>query len=351
MSRDPGIAVRFWWARLTRRQVPFNRRVLEPRFKPIHWVQAHGIPIGSSARDLERLASIGHAAMDLAELDRHDIIVGILPPGPTLAFAQMSLGAQHAGLSAMWLPADSSPEAVAKLGPTVLAGDPNDLIRLLERGRADGLAFGGVHTLLAVGEPLDPVRRQRLGQLAGGRHGEAAVVVMYSPPGVRALWSECRDGTEFHTWPRYEVIELVDPLSGSAVPHGHDGEVVWTPVGWHGTVALRLRTGLFAALEDRPCVACGRSGLRVRSLDTTPPFARVLDRHPAVERWQAELRTVDGSEELIVFASVRPDADLDAVLRQLDRQLSVTQFVVLDTAAVDARVAAFGDQQVVDIRR
>ena len=288
--------------------------------------------------------------MDLAELDRHDIVVGILASGPTVAAAQLTLGAQHAGLSAMWLPSDSSPEAVAKLGPTVLVGAPNDLIRLLERGRADGLAFGGVHTLLAVGEPLDPVRRQRLGHLAGGRHGEAAVVALYAPPGVRALWSECRDGTEFHTWPRYEVIELVDPLSGSTIPDGHDGEVVWTPIGWHGTVALRLRTGLYAAVEDRPCVACGRPGLRVRPLDTTPPFARVLDRHPAVDRWQAELRTVDGNEELIVYVSLQAHADLDEVLRQLDRQLSVTQFVILDRAAIDARVAAFADQQVVDTR-
>jgi hypothetical protein len=76
----------------------------------------------------------------------------------------------------------------------------------------------------------------------------------------------------------------------------------------------------------------------------------VLDRAPGVTGWQAELRTVNGAEELIVFVSVDSDGHPGPLLRALDRELSVTQFVVLDRHALAERLAAAGDRRVVDLR-
>lgn len=350
-SGDPVAVARILWARLTRRQEALNRRVIEPRYRPVHWLHVDGVPVGYSHHDVRVVADLGRAAYELAGVDSDDVVVGILPTGPHLPFWQLALGAHRAGMAALWLGPDASPVEVARLGPTVLAGRPADLQRLLERGRSAGLAFGGVRTILAAGEPLEPDRRERLRHLAG--HGEegVAVVNLYAPPGVRAMWSECRGGTELHTWPGREVVELIDPISGTPAPPGADGEVVWTPIGWRGTVGLRVRTGMIASIDDRACVSCGRPGPRLRVVSTAPAFGRVLEQHPAVVDWQAELRTVDGHEELIVFLALDDDADLQSVLRQLDHQLSVTQFVVLDRPALDRRLAQSGDERVIDRRR
>jgi hypothetical protein len=131
---------------------------------------------------------------------------------------------------------------------------------------------------------------------------------------------------------------------------GDPGEIVWTPVGWHGTVALRLRTGVFATLDPGPCPSCGWSGPLLHVTSSAPAFLSPLDHHAGVSGWQAELRTVSGHEELVVFLALSDVDRLEDVLVDLDGQLSATQYVVLDRDALDARLAAHGDRRLVDLR-
>jgi hypothetical protein len=352
-SPERDLRLRWWWARFRRRTGAFNRDVIEPRYKPIHW---HAdptdptVPIGSTATDLERLSDLGRASLELAGIRGTDVLVSLVPAGPTLDFWQLQLGARRAGVSSLFLEPSAPPDAVARLRPTVIAGRSGDLIRLLEAGREAGFSFAGLETLIVVGESLDPPRRSRLAELGGGDAERVAVVAQWAPPGVRALWSECRYGIDVHTWPTAELVELVDPLSGAPLPPGADGEIVWTPIGWMGSVLLRLRTGVYGCIDDTACVSCGRTSPRLRVVNPMPPFVRVLDDHPAVDEWQAELRTHDGAEELIVFLSPAVNGHPGRLLRELDRQLSVTQFVVLDKREMQARLQATGDVRVVDLR-
>ena len=348
---DRELRARWWWARLRRRTASFNREFLEPRYKPIHWhLDGDRVPVAATAEDLRRLADLGRKGLEMAGVTARDVLVSIYPPGPTVGFWQIQLGARDAGVPSLFVGPDLAPDEVARLRPTVLCGRPGDLVRLLDAGRQAGFSFAGLSTILAIGEPLDPARRARLAQLGGGPGTPAAVVAGWSPPGVRALWMECRDGIDVHTWPAAEVVELVDPLSGTPVPPGADGEMVWTPIGWMGSVLLRLRTGAYGCIDDTACVSCGRTSPRLRVVNPLPPFARILDDHPGVAEWQAELRIHDGSEELIVFLSAADEGHPGRLLRELDRQLSVTQFVVLDRAALDDRLRATGDTRVLDLR-
>lgn len=358
---EPRFAAPVALSRLGRRQQGRSRRLIEHRYKPLHWTLDGGVPVGSSAADLERLGSYGARWMDLAGVRPTDVLVGLAPAGPHLAFWQLVLGAQEAGVPAIHLPAPPSASEVARLCPTVLAGRPFDLARLLAAARAEGTPLTGVRTLLALGEPLEEGLRVKLSDLLDAP-AEGAVVAAWAPPGVRALWSECRAGAGattagagprpgLHTWPDAEVLEVIDPLSGTSAPPGADGEVVWTALGWRGTVFVRLRTGSFASLDDGPCPACGGAGPRLSVASDTPVFLGALDRHTDVTGWQAELRTIGGREELLVFVSLAPAAAGRDVVRQLDAQLSATQYIVVDGPTLDARLAAHDDHRVVDLRR
>jgi hypothetical protein len=327
---------------------PARRGRGERRFQPVHWVVQEGVPIGSSDADLDRLAAIGSGWLGLAGVQEADAIVSVLPAGPNLGHWQLVLGARQAGVSAVHLAGPASPARVFSFGPTVLAGRPLDLARLVEAARAEGRPVGEVHTLLAVGEPLEAGLRARLAGLLGAP--DAAVVSAWAPAGVRALWGECRRGHGLHTWPDSEVIEIVDPLSGTPVGPGADGEVVWNPLGWHGTVFVRLRTGVFATLVLGPCRSCGWGGPRLVVSSSVPSFLAALDHDSRVSDWQAELRVVDGREELVVFLAPAPGESLEDLLGQLDEQLSATQYVVLERTALDARLAAHGDRRVLDRR-
>lgn len=348
-SGDTALKARLRIAQATRRVTAINREIIEPAYKPIHW-HLTPLPLGYTAEDLDRLAEVGRTSLEMAGVQPDDVLVSLQPPAPELGFWQLALGARRAGIPSLLLGAATEPEELAPLRPNVLAGSAGDLLRVLELGRASGLSFAALHTILAIGEPLDPVERSRLAELAGGGSTAAAVVASWAPPGVRALWSECRDGVDAHTWPAFEVLELVDPITGGPLPPGTGGEVVYTPLGWKGSVVLRLRTDVFGSLDDAPCVSCGRTSPRLRLVPFLPPFARILDEHSEVDLWQAELRHGGGSEELIVFVTPRVSGHPGRLLRDLDRQLSATQFVVLDRASMLARLRAHGDARVVDIR-
>ena len=146
------------------------------------------------------------------------------------------------------------------------------------------------------------------------------------------------------------MIEIIDPLSGVVLDRAGHGEVVWTGLGWKGTVFVRLRTGVYATLDESTCGACGRSTPRLQLAGAEPPFASILNSHPEVSMWQAELRTVDGREELVVFLTTTANGHPGHVLRELDRHLSVTQFVVLDQRSLESRLADHDDRRVVDLR-
>lgn len=339
------LALRMGWSRLWGRQRVVNEHVLVPRFKPVLWLLVDGVPVGYSDDDVRRLGRIGARWLRDAGVGPDDVVASILPPGPNLPWWQTVLGARAARLSAVHLGRGGDP---APLQPSVVVGRPMDLLRLFQ---ADAAAGGALRPrlVLAVGRPIDAGLRSRLMAASG-----APVSNAWAPPGVRAMWGECvgGPGLGLHTWPASEVLELVDPLTGTAVPPGAGGEVVWSALGWRGTVVLRLRTGVFATIDGlgEPCPGCGRVVPRLSVAGSTPHFFDVLDRHPDVSGWQAELRTVDGVEELIVFLSTVRSDRLDPMLRELDGELSVTQFVILSQSALDERVATADDARVVDLR-
>lgn len=334
----------------TKRQQKARREMVR-RYKPVHWVVQAGVPIGSSEADLERLGRLGARWLAGAGVRADDVLLGLLPAGPHLPYWQLVLGARHAGVSSFHVPPVPRPADAARLLPTVLAGRPGDLARLLTADEQEGRGAGGwrsrLRIVLAAGEPLDDGLRARLKRLLPTR---TVLLSAWAPPGVRAMWWECRNGIDLHTWPEAEVVQVVDPLSGAAAPPGADGEVVWSAMGWFGTVLVRVRTGVFATLEPGPCPSCRLPGPRLAVTAGEPSFLRVLDRHRGVARWQAELRVVDGAEELLVFLAPTPGSPLPNLLADLDAELAATQYVVLDAATLDARLAAHDDRRVLDRR-
>lgn len=407
---EPMLGVRTLWARATGSSGKLNFKHIDPKYKPIHWLMADAVPIGYSSDDLERLAELGRSWLEDAGVRNSDVIVSVIPPGPTLGYWELVLAARRGGLSAVFLPPEVELAQVARLHPTVLAGRPSDLDRLLS-GPPEDLA--GVRTVLAVDEQLAPGQRARMEASLGPE--DAVVLSAWAPPGVRSLWTECRGRSGLHTNPLAEHVDLVDD------------EVIWTAIGWSGTVFVRLRTGVIATLVSTPCPRCGRSTPRVVSEAVTasappprrreplrakraepepaaepvppvveaepepvtaapepepvavepepepepepewepevgpepepapvsngaaPAWAALLDDHPGVLVWQAELRRVDGVEELLVFLAAGADGHVP-VLTDLAGEIDATQFVVLPEGDVLARLATWDQRQVVDLR-
>jgi phenylacetate-coenzyme A ligase PaaK-like adenylate-forming protein len=235
-------------AKLRGRVAQVNRELIDPVYKPIHWHLDGEVPIGYSSEDLERLGEAGKRLLELADVGRDDVIAHLSAAGPYLGFWQFVDGAREAGISAVHLGPRVSRERLEASAPTVLAGPPQVLEAALRSAGAFGRRLAGLRTLLVVSAVLGDAERDSLRAL-GRSVGESdlEVVCAWAPPGMRALWGECRGGRSLHTYPDLECLEVLS-----------DGEVAWTSLAWHGTAFLRLRTGVPATIEDGPCPTCGR---------------------------------------------------------------------------------------------
>lgn len=305
----------------------FNARVVEDRFKPIHWVVDGGVPLGYSATDLQRLAGRGQAWLERAGVRTHDVVVSLLPPGPTVAYWQLVLGCRRARITSLHVDPALDPAWAERLAPSVLAGEPHQLTALLAAAHRSGRALPNLRTVLSVGEPLGPEVRAELRAYAPG----AVLVAAWAPSGVRSLWSECRAAAErsavtgYHAW-NDDVLEV-----------GPDNELWWTGVGWRGSAVLRLRTHQAVAIDRTPCPACGEGPARIfpAVADSSPEAA--LDADAEVAAWQTEYRTVGGARELIVTLAPTWGAAVVPLVRRLDQRVRATQFVVLGVDEVEHR--------------
>lgn len=329
------------WAKLTRRTDRLNAHLIDPAYKPIHWHVAAGVPVGYTAGDLDRLALFGRVLLARAGVGRHDTVLGALPPGPNLDYWELVLGCRRAALSALHVPPPVTPAQLAAVRPDVLVGRVTALASLLGAVRGAGRG-AAARRLIVTGRPVDAESLASLADLAGG----AVVTAAWAPPGVRSLWWTCPGRAEYHTMPDADLLEVVD------------GELVWTGLGWRGTVFLRLRTGVRGTVVEGRCASCGHDGARVRvaageagAAPRAGPAggtAAVLDRAEGVLSWQVEVVPGTDGGRIVVYLALAPDvADPVAVLRALDRQLHVAQFVVLDPDRLAARIAAHGGARIV----
>lgn len=258
------------WATLWRREPALARRVIDPIYKPVHWLWVDGTAVGYSAEDLERLGEVGRLRLQSAGVTTDDVVVDLTTTTASLGFWQLALGARRGGVPTL-LGAVPAPSDLARLAPTVLTGPAGELQSVLDRCREAKVALPVLRTLIITGERPDPATRSTLESAAVPAN--VAVVAWWAPPGVRSLWGECRTGRTFHLVPAVDHVELVDPLRGTPVADGDEGEIVWTPIGWKGTVVLRLRTGVRARLAPGPCPSCGATVPRLDVVDPDPSTA------------------------------------------------------------------------------
>ena len=151
---------------------------------------------------------------------------------------------------------------IVETSATVLCCTPTYAIRLAEVAAEENidLASAKVRTLIVAGEPGGSVAatRRRISALWRG----ARVVDHHGMTEIGPVSYGCpkRPGV-LHVIDESYIAEVIDPLTGEAVPRGVTGELVLTNLGRLGSPLLRYRTSdmVQAAPEDR--CECGAGGL------------------------------------------------------------------------------------------
>lgn len=244
--------VRLRVADLFGRRPELAREHIDPRFRPVLWTVS-GAPgaalfVASTRDDLDRLAALGRRSLSISGVRPDDRMLVLDPAGGRIGPWQLLSGARDAGVAV--LHADQAgPDLVARSEPTVVAGRASSL----RAAAAAGLP-ASVRLLLVHDGPL-PDDDQRTALDATG----LAVSEWWVPPAARAAWVRCPGGRGFHTWPTAEIVEVLDETGRRA----EMGELVWSAVGWSGSVWFRVRTGIGVTVDTAACDQCGRTTPRV----------------------------------------------------------------------------------------
>jgi phenylacetate-coenzyme A ligase PaaK-like adenylate-forming protein len=155
---------------------------------------------------------------------------------------------------------------IKDLGPDILTCTPSYAVRLGEALAEAGHGPGQGLTLRAGifgAEPWTDALRARISELLGLRALDIYGLSEIIGPGVAAECVVAADG--LHVNEDHFLVEAIDPVTGTPVPDGTPGELVFTTLTKQALPLLRYRTGDIASLRRDPC-PCGRTLVRMSKI-------------------------------------------------------------------------------------
>lgn len=330
--RDPSLAVRH----PTLREKIRRRAQLE--WLPIHFHSSTGstgepTPVAFTLFDIRNrvseLASLviqeKHPNPNFPPHDWSERWMSLMPAAPHIAFYSSVLGKLGTGTPSFEtfggavIPTDRQVELFTKGGFTGLIGIPSYVTHWLRRaialqkaGRIGPLVK--LRRMLLGAEPISNAQREYIRNLAfeAGASHPMKVIQTYGMTELKWIFYECSEGAGIHLNPKYYYWELLDPETREPVGPEEPGVLVFSHVGWRGTVLIRYWTGdlIKGGMRWDRCDQCGYTFPRIFSpicraekdfvklkgarVDLSLLIATVQDT-PGVRRFQITLDNEDKS--------------------------------------------------------
>jgi phenylacetate-CoA ligase len=228
------------------------------------------------------------------------------------------------------------------LGSKVLCCTPSYALIVGEIMEKEGISSEDIDLQFGIfgAEPWTESMRldieARLGITAVDIYGLSEVI----GPGVACECANARDG--LHIMEDHFLPEVVDPMTGEAMPDGHYGELVFTTLTKEAMPVIRYRTGDISALVNEPCT-CGRTTRRMARLRgryddmlilhgvnvypseieaTLLGFDEIAPFYQIIIDWNGRTETIEVQAEMSPqYAADAVQADIDTLREQIARLL------------------------------
>jgi phenylacetate-CoA ligase len=222
------------------------------------------IVMGYTARDLRHWARLAARVLTAAGVDRDDVVQVTLSYGLLTSAFGLHYGVELLGASVI----PTGPGGTARqlqimrdYRTTVLISTPG-YARII----ADHLAKSGMNAKdlflkvgLFAGEPWTEEQRNGIESRLFLTALDNYALSEAMGPGVAG---ECEQRAGMHLNEDHFLAEIIDPVSGEALPAGAMGELVLTTISREATPLVRFRTGDLTRLDYAPC-QCGRTLARL----------------------------------------------------------------------------------------
>lgn len=313
---------------------------IKKEFKPIqiHFTTGRStaqIPYFYTQDDLEKLGSTGLRLIKTIGASPDSIVINAFPFAPHLAFWL----AYHATKNGQILSLDTGGgkilgtqkiiDAVERLKATILICMPGYGYHLIREAVAQTKDFSSLQYVVLGGERVNDGYREKMKLMLNSIGAKKTkILATYAFTEGKTAWVQCHEKSGYHLYPDLELIELIDE-AGQSVPEGRPGEIVYTSLGWRGSIVMRYRTGDICngLFYSTPCQYCGRTVPRLGSvierkfdnvslnltkvkgeLINLAAFSATLSRIPEVQEWQVEITKKNNDphdlDELLLHVSL-----------------------------------------------
>jgi phenylacetate-CoA ligase len=244
---------------------------------------------------------------------------------------------------------------IDSIGATIVCCTPTYALRLAEVAAEEWpdrrLADSTVRTLIVAGEPGGsiPATREQIERSWGAR-----VIDHHGLTEAGPISFECWESPgALHVNEDAYVCEVLDPVSGRAVPDGYPGELVVTNLGRTANPIIRYKTADIVVRRSDPCV-CGRSWARleggvlaraddminIRGVNVYPTsIEAVVRRFAEIVEFRTTVSQTHAMRTLTVEIEVLPAlADTAALVDHVAARLKEALGLSVRVAVVDAGV-------------
>jgi len=339
---------------------------LEWEYKPIHLHFTTGrtalpTPFGYSAMDLITLKETGQRLLDVSGADKNQIGINAFPYAPHLAFWLTAFAMQKIGMTSIQtgggkiMGTRKIIDAIESTKAGLATFIPGYAYHLFRKAANEKRNFSGLHTIIFGGERVSPGLREKTKELLRelGSY-EPKILATYAFTESKTAWIQCNEDSGYHLYPDMEYFEVIDK-DGNRVPEGEPGELVFTSLGWRGTVVVRYRTGdMTQGIEYRPCPHCGRTVPRIHpdlqrtseikefhlakvkgELINLNQFYPLLSGRKDIEEWQVEIAKDNndpyGLDQLIIHIAPKENAVYEKVAPSVQK-------MILDETGIRAKI-------------
>ncbi|TAN57846.1 phenylacetate--CoA ligase family protein [Patescibacteria group bacterium] len=336
---------------------------LEYEYKPVHTHFTTGrstnqIPFLYTRHDLDLLKETGGRLFQVVGAIKDDIALNAFPYAPHLAFwlafyaitGSGVLGLQSGG--GKILGTEKIMAAVEKMKATILIAIPGYGYHLLRIAAGKKKDFSALKIFVSGGERLSPGLRAKLKELLASLGAkDTRILATYALTEAKTAWAQCHENSGYHLYPDLEFIELVDK-DGNRVKAGEKGEIVYTNLGWRGSMVIRYRTGdICDGIEYAPCQYCGRTVPRLNynierqsdykefhltkikgELVNLNVFYSIINEFSEIAEWQVEIGKVNNDPFELDEIRINIAAEEGSDERKIDHELGQRLFSGLSVA-------------------
>lgn len=221
-----------------------------------------------TAADIEQWGEVMARCYVAAGVTRDDVVqitpsFGLFTGGFGFHYGAERLGAMviptGAGRTSLQL------RLMRDLRATVLTAIATYPLRLIEVAREEKFDLGSLALRVGIlgSEMWSDELRARIERDLGIRTFDIVGMTETGGPG---LGIDCEARAGIHVWEDHYLVEIVDPLTGTARADGEEGELILTTLTREGLPLVRYRTHDLTRVVGRGRCACGRTMLRVDRL-------------------------------------------------------------------------------------